>query len=251
MTMKCGFIAKTIIVRNVLKGMSITARAEEPTVDNTPQEPQAPSQGNTVPTVNYEDLIAKARKEEKDKLYTQIQGKDSKITDLTEKNNSLLLDISAKDDEIQALKNEIKGLKSANTKSDNEKIRGLEEEKTQLLATIDQLKKEQAQIEEIENRIKNEYEVKLYRMEKLNSVGDEIISELVTGTTKEEIDSSFEVAKAKYDSIREKYISKSTNSIPVANVDTGSFNANTVNAMDITKMSPTEWAEYRTKLGLK
>lgn len=244
MTIKRGFNTKTNIVNKVIKGIVFSAKAEE--LNETPQE-----EVKTTPVVNYEDLIAKARKEEKDKLYSQLQGKDSKINDLTEKNNSLLLGLSSKDEEIKALKNEIKGLKSANTKSENETIRGLEEEKNNLLATIDQLKNEQVQVEEIENRIKNEYEVKLYRMEKLNSVGDEIISELVTGTTKEEIDASFEVAKAKYDSIREKYVSKTTQSIPVANVDTSSLNVNSINATDISKMTASEWAEYRAKLGLK
>ena len=242
MIAKRGFNIKANIVNKVLRGMK--AKAEESTVETTVED-------TTTPVVNYEDLIAKARKEEKDKLYSQLQGKDTKINDLTEKNNSLLLGLSSKDEEIKTLKNEIKGLKSANTKSDNEMIRTLEEEKNNLLATIDQLKNEQAQLEEIESRIKNEYEVKLYRMEKLNTVGDEIISELVTGTTKEEIDASFEVAKAKYDSIKERYISKTTQSIPVANVDTSSLNTNSINAADISKMSSSEWAEYRAKLGLK
>lgn len=246
MLVKRGFNTKTNLVNKVVKGIIFSAKAEEPTIEEPQQE-----EVKTTPVVNYEDLIAKARKEEKDKLYSQLQGKDAKINDLTEKNNSLLLGLSSKDEEIKALKNEIKGLKSANTKSDNETIRGLEEEKNNLLATIDQLKNEQVQVEEIENRIKQEYEVKLYRMEKLNSVGDEIISELVTGTTKEEIDASFEVAKAKYDSIKERYVSQSTQNIPVANVDTSSLNANSINAMDISKMSQSEWAEYRTKLGLK
>ena len=247
MIAKRGFNAKTNLVNKAIKGIVFSAKAEETTVDETPQQEEV----KTTPVVNYEDLIAKARKEEKDKLYSQLQSKDSKINDLTEKNNSLLLGLSSKDEEIKALKNEIKGLKSANTKSDNETIRGLEEEKSNLLATIDQLKNEQVQIEDIENRIKNEYEVKLYRMEKLNSVGDEIISELVTGTTKEEIDASFEVAKAKYDSIKDRYISKTTQNIPMANVDTSSLNVNSVNAVDISKMSASEWAEYRAKLGLK
>lgn len=246
MIIKRGFNAKMNLVNNAIRGIIFSAKAEEPIVDETPQE-----EVKTTPVVNYEDLIAKARKEEKDKLYSQLQGKDSKINDLTEKNNSLLLGLSAKDEEIKALKNEIKGLKSANTKSDNETIRGLEEEKLNLLATIDQLKNEQVQVDDIENRIKNEYEVKLYRMEKLNSVGDEIISELVTGTTKEEIDASFEVAKAKYDSIKEKYISKTTQDIPMANIDTSSLNVNSINSVDISKMSASEWAEYRAKLGLK
>lgn len=246
MIIKRGFNAKMNLVNNAIRGIIFSAKAEEPIVNETPQE-----EVKTTPVVNYEDLIAKARKEEKDKLYSQLQSKDSKINDLTEKNNSLLLGLSAKDEEIKTLKNEIKGLKSANTKSDNETIRGLEEEKLNLLATIDQLKNEQVQVDDIENRIKNEYEVKLYRMEKLNSVGDEIISELVTGTTKEEIDASFEVAKAKYDSIKEKYISKTTQDIPMANIDTSSLNVNSINSVDISKMSASEWAEYRAKLGLK
>ena len=88
MIAKRGFNTKTNLVNKVIKGIIFSAKAEEPIVNETPQE-----EVKTTPVVNYEDLIAKARKEEKDKLYSQLQGKDSKINDLTEKNNSLLLDL--------------------------------------------------------------------------------------------------------------------------------------------------------------
>lgn len=248
MGIKCGFNTKINKVTKVINTMFLVAKAEEVT---EVAEVEEVKETKTAPVVNYDDLIAKARQEEKAKLYNQMQNKDAKITDLTEKNNGLLLDLSSKDEEIKTLKNEIKGLKSNNTKSDNEKIKVLEEEKQNLLATIDQLKNNQTQVEELEAQIRNEYEVKLYRLEKLNTVGEEIIPELVVGTTKEEIDSSFEVAKAKYEGIKAKYISQSTQQIPVANVDTSVLNTKSVNATDISKMSPKEWAEYRSKLGLK
>lgn len=248
MGIKCGFNTKINKVTKVINTMFLVAKAEEVT---EVAEVEEVKETKTAPVVNYDDLIAKARQEEKAKLYNQMQNKDAKITDLTEKNNGLLLDLSSKDEEIKTLKNEIKGLKSNNTKSDNEKIKVLEEEKQNLLATIDQLKNNQTQVEELEAQIRNEYEVKLYRLEKLNTVGEEIIPELVVGTTKEEIDSSFEVAKAKYEGIKAKYIAQSTQQIPVANVDTSVLNTKSVNATDISKMSPKEWAEYRSKLGLK
>lgn len=47
---------------------------------------------NSKPPINYEELIAKARKEEKQKLYGEIEGLKSQVKMLTENNNKLLLE---------------------------------------------------------------------------------------------------------------------------------------------------------------
>ena len=63
---KQGFITK---VKHRMKKGFIYAKAEEPT--------QTEGQGNENPqvvTINYEDLIARARKEEKDKLMPSLNS---------------------------------------------------------------------------------------------------------------------------------------------------------------------------------
>ena len=60
-------VVRKVMVRNVL--------AEEPPVP--PQQTQ---------TVSYEQLIARARQEEKDKLYPQLQAEKDKVKELIQKN---------------------------------------------------------------------------------------------------------------------------------------------------------------------
>ena len=65
-------VIRKVMVRNVL--------AEEPPVP----QPQP---------VSYEQLIARARQEEKDKLYPQLKAEKDKVADLTKSNNDLLVQV--------------------------------------------------------------------------------------------------------------------------------------------------------------
>ena len=101
-------------------------------------------------------------------------------------------------------------------------------------------------------------------MEKLNSdeFKGQIIPELVSGDTKEAIDESLAKSKARY----EELIGVNRNqqqqpqqgqqlgavpTMPVGNPNTQSFISATISAEEIQRMTPEQWAEYRTKLGLK
>lgn len=238
---------------NVLNAIIKNVKAEEP-----PQEPNTTGEtGGTeptepkAPTVNFEDLIANARKQEKDKLYPQIQKLEEEKKRLTEKNNQHLLTIGEKDSEITELKQRIKTLEETSSKGASEKEQELLKEIATLKETITNLESSTVPREQIEAEIKAEYEVKLYREQKLREVGDTIIPELVTGTTKEEIDASIEVSKQRYSQITDKVLGGVQ--VPVANVNTSTFQAKDLKIEDIANLDPRspEYAQLRAKLGLK
>lgn len=262
MNIKFGFIAKTNIMsimegilKSVMGKSTMTVLAEgEPNTDPTPNADPTPQPNNPQPTVNYEDLISKARQEEKAKLYPQIETLKKEKDALVEKNNNNLLTIASKDKEIDTLKATITDLETNATKTDDETIKALKKQVKSLEKTVESYEANQVDVEaitkEVEDRVKEEYEVKLYRLEKLGET-TELIPELVTGLTKEDIDNSFELAKQRYNSIKSSVVSNATATIPVVNTQVGRFNNQQVQAKDISSMSAQEWAEHRKTLGLK
>lgn len=75
------------------------------------------------------------------------------------------------------------------------------------------------------------------------------------GSTKEEIDASLEASVTRYNSIVGNVQSNDPTPKPNTKVPTGlpvnGFSVNNVSPEDIANMTPKEWAEYRTKIGLK
>ncbi len=250
MRIKKGFITeKTNLLKKV---MFISVFAEEPqgTEPTNPQgtEPTEPTQANTV---NFEDLIAKARQQEKAKLYPQIQKLQEQNNALTEKNNAHLLTIGEKDARISELEKQLAESNNANKK-------GASDKETSLLSKIAELEKELTDIkantvsrEEIEAEIKAEYDVKLYREQKLREVGDTVIPELITGTTIQEIDASIKVSQDRYNQITSKVLGGVQ--VPVANVSTSSFQSKDLKIEDIANLDPRspEYAQLRARLGLR
>ena len=251
MRIKKGFITeKTNLLKKI---MFMPVFAEEPQ-GTEPTEPQG--NGTTEPqpqanTVNFEDLIAKARQQEKAKLYPQIQKLQEQNNALTEKNNTHLLTIGEKDARISELEKQL-------AESDNASKKGASEKEASLLSKISELEKELTDIkantvsrEEIEAEIKAEYDVKLYREQKLREVGDTVIPELITGTTIEEIDASIKVSQERYNQITSKVLGGVQ--VPVANVNTSSFQAKDLKIEDIANLDPRspEYVQLRARLGLK
>ena len=241
-------VIRKVMVRNVL--------AEEPV---PPQQTQ---------TVSYEQLIARARQEEKDKLYPQLQAEKDKVKELIQKNNELLVKMGSLQNEYDVVKAQLDDLKNNKGVNENAEI-------TKLKAELDKVKKEYKEFKEgtvdeatlrqkVEAEVKQQYEVEMYKVEKLNSdeFKGQIIPELVSGDTKEAIDESLAKSKARY----EELIGVNRNqqqqpqqgqqlgavpTMPVGNPNTQSFISATISAEEIQRMTPEQWAEYRTKLGLK
>lgn len=233
-------------INELFKTISFTVQAEEPQGEEQIEEtPQVEETSTPQPTVNFEDLIANARKQEKDKLYPQIKKLEEEKKKLVEKNNQHLLTIGEKDARIKEL--EI----LTNSDSVSERETALQNEIESLKTTIANMEKDAISVEEIESSIRAEYEVKLYREQKLREIGDTVIPELIMGTTKEEIDASIVASQERFNQISNKILGSVQ--VPVANVSTSSFQSKDLKLEDIANLDPRspEYAQLRAKLGLR
>lgn len=242
-------------INDIFKKVNFTVQAEEQPIEGgepTNIEPsQEPNKVNTTSTVNFEDLIANARKQEKDKLYPQIKKLEEDKKTLVEKNNTHLLTIGEKDARIKELETEIENMAKTSNKSASEKETALLKEIEELKSTIASMESNTINVEEIESSIRAEYEVKLYREQKLREVGETVIPELITGTTKEEIDASVVASQERFRQLTDKILGGVQ--MPVANVNTSSFQTKDIKLEDIVNLDPRspEYAQLRAKLGLK
>lgn len=239
-----GFTAKSVV--KLLCAKTIIW-ADEPA--DPPADPPKPN------PINYEDLISKARKEEKDKLYPQIDGLKKDKDALVEKCNTHLLTIAGKDEKIQELLGEIEKMKTSKGTSESEELANLRKENKKLEKQIKDMQDNAINPEEFEKKIREqvsgEYEIKLYREEKLRETGDACIPELVFGSTKEEIDASLEKSKERYTQITGKVTSTKINNVPPANPGNNPFGDKEINIEAIQNMPMKDWAEERKKLGLR
>lgn len=251
-----GFKAEST---NFINKLIIRAKAEEvtppvtepvtpPVENNTP-----PTTEPVAPTVNYEDLLAMTRKQEKDKLYPQIKKLEKENKELVEKNNANLLAIGQKESEIATLNKTIEDLKANSNKSASETEKELQKTIDNLTKEINDLKNNTVSREDIEKEIREEYEVKLYREQKLRELGESVIPELVVGTTKEDIDKSLEASQEQYKKIQERILSSLGTTVPVVNTNVSSFQNANVSLEDIAKLDPRspEYAQLRAKLGVR
>lgn len=168
-------------------------------------------ESKTPPTVNYEDLISKARKEEKDKQYKNIERLKTQVNTLTEQHNNDLLTIadlekkleeankklttagSGDSEEIKTLKATIQTLEGEKADLDK-KVKDYEANKPQSREEIEK---------EVRTELEKEYEVKTYKAQKMAELKDQLlVPELVGGDTKEDIDKSIEAALSRSEEIR-------------------------------------------------
>ena len=237
----------------------LTAFAEE-----NPNEPPK-NEGNMV---NYEQLIAQARREEKEKLYPQIEKLKAQAEVLTKQVNEALL---AKG----AVEKELADLKDSQKKGDSEEVAKLKAQVEALKSENENLKKNTVSEEDLRKKLEEEYQVKLYAKEKLAENKDKILSvfaEKVVGNTKEEIDSAIEKAIESSNEIRKelgvedkkdskkkdkdsegKKESKSQNNPPAPNPQGGEGEKGKFDLEYIQSLDPRseEYAKWRKSVGLK
>ena len=236
------------------------------------------------PTINFEDLMARVRKEEKEKLYPKIEKLQKENKDLVTKNNSYLLKIGNLQAEIDSYKDKL----TKSNSGDSEVVKTLKADLTKAREEIENYKKNSVNKEELEKSIRDqvskEYEIKLYKESKLNELKGHIIPELVFGETKEEIDKSLEASKKRFEEIAKSLgVTPNANAnsnnnmvnpnmntnnginpnalngttqfaqtIPSANVNTSNLATSDINFSDLASMdvrSP-QYQEIRKKLGL-
>lgn len=272
MSIKRGFKAemlKKVAIKNVMSMFSLTAHADE--VDGNSTEGTVTSNS---PQINYEQLIAVARKEEKDKLYPRIQKLEEDNKKLVETGNSNLIkigDLTAKLNELTA---ENQKLKSGDEES--QAVKDLQAKITELENENKKLKEETPDKESIEAAIRAEYELKSYITEQKAAHKDAILStflDSITGDSKESVDAVVQELITKTQSIKKdlgliddegnpvekKPASKSNEgakkkSAPKANpsANTGETNAKyDVDYIQNLDPSSEEYKEFRKSLGLK
>ena len=211
--------------------------------------------------INFEQAIAQARKEEKDKLYPRIKKAEDEVKSLTSSVNKYLLENAALKDELEKMKSQ----------PADPKVKELEDKVTALETENKTLKENAPNEDEIRKRIEEEYEVKLYAQEQINANKGAIISILIpeiTGKTKEEIDSAIASAKEKTISIKKDLginvddeggkgnptpapttkPKKAPVAAPPSSDDGDEFDAEYVRNLDPRSK---EYAEFRKKMGLR
>ena len=248
---------RRVMFQRVMGKIILFANAEE----NDPTPTTEPTDPN--PGINFEQAIAQARKEEKDKLYPRIKKAEDEVKSLTTSVNKYVLENAALKDELEKMKNQPADPK---VKELEDKVKSLEDENKIL-------KENAPNEEEIRQRVEAEYEVKLYAQEQINANKGSIISILIpeiTGKTKEEIDSAIASAKEKTKTIKkdlginveeeeddDKSKGKKTPApkqkkapvaAPASDEDGEEFDAEYVRNLD--PRSP-EYAEFRKKMGLR
>lgn len=171
--------------------MCINAHADEepPATEPTPSP-------NTPPTIDIETLLARVRKEEKDKLYGEIKKLKDENLAYKGKIENYVLSIGSYQTEAEKLRAEIDKLKQA--PGDAEKV--LQDKIEKLQKELDDAKKNTPDEKALREQIAAEYEVKSYMKDKLAENKDNILSSFasdVKGSTKEEIDASIATAVEK------------------------------------------------------
>lgn len=258
MRKNCGIIAgmSNEAIKKVIDSITLRAFADEVNTGDGEGE-------TTPPTVNYEDLIAKARKEEKDKQYKTIEKLKGQINTLTEQHNNDLLDKANLEKQLQEANDKLTKVGS----NDSEEVKTLK-------GTISTLEKDKADLEqkikgfedtppvsreevvnEVRAELEKEYEVKTYKATKMAELKDEIlVPELVFGNTKEEIDASIKSALERSNEIK-KNLGVKTQRTPkspanpsVSKVQDSEVSLEKLATMDV--RSP-EYAQLRQQLGLR
>ena len=254
-------------IKKVIEAISLRAFADEG-ADPDDNSGADGGEGAKTPTINYEDLIAKARKEEKEKQYKTIEKLKGQIATLTEQHNN---DLLVKADLEKQLKEANDKLTTAGS-GDSEEVKTLKE-------TIKTLEKDKADLDkkvkdyeankpvsreeveaEVRAELEAEYEVKTYKATKMAELKDDIlVPELVMGTTKEEIDASIQSALDRSAEIKknlgistDKKQTKRTPKSP-ANPSVSSVQDNEVSLERLATMDvrSKEYAELRKQLGLR
>lgn len=237
---------------------------EDVTLESTTQT--APNPAPVAPAapatpINYEDLIAKARQQEKEKLYPEIERLKGENAKLVEKNNALLLSLGEKDQVmaeagklIAKLEEQVK-IKAEEGNASMEKDKTLAELQKENETLKADLVKKDAEFKAFIDKA----EVAAYMGNKIKEVQlDPDLHELIGGATKEEVDASIVKAVAIQDKMKAKFgVSAPSPAPATAPLPKPTASAIGVDALksvqptDIMSMDRAAWAKMRASLGLK
>lgn len=236
-----------------------TGTTVPPTTTNPNPTPTAEGndpQTNSAPTFNFEQMIAQARKEEKEKLYPEIVKLRNDLKVMTTNNNNNLLEIAKLKEELAQYKN----------KGESEEVTKLKEELNKVKTEYSEFKKNTVSEEELRATLEKEFEVKTYLSEQKIANKDNILPmflDTVSGETKEDIDASIQKAIEMTNKAKEELGATSSKpntdpnpatigKPPVANPN-GTVPKKDFDLEAIRKLDPRspEYAEWRKSQGLR
>ena len=236
-----GFKAeKTLsVLSKVLSSFCMTAHADEGS------EPTGGSDnGVKTPQINYEQLIAQARKEEKEKLYPRIKKLEDDNASHIKTINDNLIKIGDLTQTVNNLTAELAAYKSG--EKETKEVKALKEQIATLTAENEKLKNETPNVEQLRAEIAQEYEIKSYLAEQKAANKDIVLSSFIdeiSGTTKEEIDASVTSAKEKSIAIKKELGLVDDEGNPITNKKSsgkGSYSTSKKANAKAPAMNPTE-----------
>ncbi len=254
-------------IRMIVDALTFKVLAEENPEDAQEDKGGEESNSSKSSIINYEDLIAKARREEKEKQYKNIEKLKTQVNTMTEQHNNDLLRIADLEKKVTEAENRLTTAGSSDSeevktlKSELETIKGEKkslEEKVTAFEGTKPVSREEVEAE-VRAELEKEYEVKTYKATKLAELKDEIlVPELVMGNTVEEIDKSIEAAVNRSKEIKKSLgISgdkpqKRTPKTP-SNPSVGAFqdDASALERLATMDVRSKEYAELRKQLGLR
>lgn len=166
--------------------------------------------------IDIQAELEKARKQERDKLHADIDRLKNDLADKAKTCNENYITISNLQKELDSAKKEIQDFENKITKAKEDgKMEGNQELET-VKRELEEYKVKLAKAEKEFADYKSAEEVNAYRISKLADIDDEF-KELVKGSSKEEIDASYEQVKSLQNTVKEKYSKKEQLPTPKTN----------------------------------
>jgi len=166
------------------------------THDMTPQSDKAveptKSSERTYSDKELSELVEKARAEEKNKVYSKLESFKSE----KEKILSNLEELREAKKQLEADRDSLREGRASDLKSVNEELSQLREQNEKLQQAID------ATVENSSRQIR-EHELRAYKADKIREAGLKL-TELVSGSSEEEIETAIKAAKKREDEIAEQ-----------------------------------------------
>jgi hypothetical protein len=160
--------------------------------EDVPQQSDVVTQEKTFTKAELDEMLKAARKQEKDKLYKSIEDAKSYSEALKEEHEKVQKDYLKAQERLKTIQDD----KMSDIEKVNKQIEAIIAENESLRNKIDLVSKE------AENRIAQS-QLSTYRQDKIKQE-NLLFSDLVQGTTKEEIDASIQALKEREKLIKEQ-----------------------------------------------
>lgn len=234
-----------------------------PEPNPNPQNPAVTPPANPLESPEVQALLAKVRKEEKDKLYAKIQEAESKLDDLTKQ-------VGAKDASLAELQTQLEAVKKSVKGGDKLDLKQLVAEVTAATeAKISEehaktLKHAQERLAALEER-NRQHELEKLRTKLISESKGNLIEALVRGDTEEELRASIDESRKVWESTVAKVkeslganpgaVSSSPNSnnsnpssTPSGSLPNPAPNAGAVTLENVRSMTDEEYRKHRNAL---